>query len=50
MQNNTKDLLDLDKRKICSGQYDMSPPSDGSTWTQLQEQVKAKKYSEQIPK
>ena len=50
MQSNTNNTLDLDKRKMCSGQYDMSPPSDGGTWTQLQEKVWAKIKSEQIIK
>ena len=50
MQSNTKDLLDLDKRKVNSGQYDTSSPSDSGTWMQLQEGIKAKIHSEQIPK
>ena len=36
MQSNANEPLDLDKRKIHSGQYDMPSPSDGGTWAQLQ--------------
>ena len=37
MQSNTNDHLNLDKRKIHSGQYDTPLPSDGGIWTQLHE-------------
>ena len=50
MQSNTKDLFDVDKRMTHSWQYHVPPPSDGGTWMQVQEQVKAKMHSEQIPK
>ena len=41
MQDSTYDPLDLNKRQMHSGQYDI-PPADGGTWDQLHEQAKAK--------
>ena len=35
MQNNAGGPLSLDKRKMHGGQYDVPPPPDGGTLTEL---------------
>ena len=41
MQSSATDPLDLDKRMMHRDQYDMCPPPECGTWTQLHEQTKA---------
>ena len=50
MQDNTSNPLDLDKRWMCSGQYDVSSPPDGKTWNQLHEQVRTRQQSKHMTK
>ena len=50
MQSTTNEPLHSDKRKMSSRQYDTLPPSDDGTWTQLQEQIRAKILSKQMIK
>ena len=38
MQDNTGDTLDLNKRQMHNGIYDMALPPDGEVWNQLHEQ------------
>ena len=42
MQNKNNDSFDIDKRKMCNGQYEMPLPTDSGTWTQVQEHIRAK--------
>ena len=39
MQDSTIDPLDLNKRQVQSGQYDVPPPPDSGTWDQLHKQT-----------
>ena len=48
MQDGISDTLDLNKRQMCSGQYDTPPPPHGETWDQLQQQAKARQQLKQI--
>ena len=50
IHSHTHYLVDLEKRKMCSGQYDAPPPSGGDTWTQSQKQIRTKIQSEQMTK
>ena len=50
MQDSTGDLLDLNKRQIYSGQYDLPDFPYGGMWHQLHEQEKSKQQLKLIAK